>query len=158
MDRAELARRLNFSLLIPGRLAGLGWPFLRLAPEEEVATLLREAGVRVLLNLTEHSYPAGGLEGFERLHLPVVDYEPPSLGQLDAVWARFQALAPGEVLALHCAAGIGRTGTALACLLGRASGLSPREAIAEVRRRRPGSIETLAQERRIAQWLAGDAV
>ena len=46
---------------------------------------------------------------------------------------------------MHCGAGMGRTGTMLACyLVGK--GYSFQDALAHVRQRRPGSVETLEQE------------
>lgn len=153
MDRAELARRLNFSFVLPGRLAGLGWPALRGADPAQVGAFLSQQGVRLLINLTEEPDVQLGPDAPARLRLPTVDYEPPTLEDLDAAWARFGALGDGEALAVHCAAGIGRTGTVLAALLGRARGLDAKAALAELRRLRPHSVETLAQERRVAQWL-----
>ena len=56
-----------------------------------------------------------------------------------------EAVNAGQAVAVHCGAGLGRTGTLVACYL-VAGGLSAEEAIAKVRRLRPGSIETLEQE------------
>ena len=52
---------------------------------------------------------------------------------------------------LHCAAGIGRTGTVAALYLVNL-GLSPEEAIETVRANRPGSIQTQEQERLVFEW------
>ncbi|MHC4885453.1 MAG: phosphatase domain-containing protein, partial [Planctomycetota bacterium] len=57
----------------------------------------------------------------------------------------------------HCGTGIGRTGTMLACYL-VAQGRSADAAIRELRRSRPGSIETRAQIRVVHDYatvLAG---
>ena len=48
-------------------------------------------------------------------------------------------------MVLHCRGGIGRTGTIAARLLVE-FGVAPEEAIRMVRRARPGTIETPAQE------------
>ncbi len=54
-------------------------------------------------------------------------------------------LAAGRRVAIHCQAGLGRTGLLAAGLLVR-SGTGPDDAIAIVRSARPGSIETSGQE------------
>jgi ADP-ribosyl-[dinitrogen reductase] hydrolase len=53
-------------------------------------------------------------------------------------------LCAGETIGLHCGAGLGRTGTVAALILIE-RGFTPSEAIAAVRRARPGAIETAAQ-------------
>jgi atypical dual specificity phosphatase len=53
--------------------------------------------------------------------------------------------ADGKKLVVHCDAGAGRTGTMLACYL-VSKGYDAAKAIGEVRRKRPGSIETPGQE------------
>ena len=153
---AELARRLNFSFVLPGRLAGLGWPFLRNVSPQATAELLRTAGVAVLVNLTGEPYPHAARSALAALRLvdiPVNDYTPPTLKQANELWALFSALPAGQVLAIHCAAGVGRTGTLLACLLGRERGLSAEEAVSQLRLLRPPSVETLEQEEFVAEWL-----
>ena len=58
-----------------------------------------------------------------------------------------------RAVGVHCGAGMGRTGTFLAAYL-VSQGMTAHDAIAEVRRLRPGSIETPAQERAVAQYEA----
>jgi atypical dual specificity phosphatase len=149
------AERLNFSFVLPGRLAGLAWPFPRREPADAPA-LLRAHGITQLVNLSGEPYPEDGrtaLTGIELIDEPVDDYCPPDPEQADRLWARLASLPAGSALALHCAAGMGRTGTLLACLLGRELGLDGAAAVARVRALRPGSVETLAQEEMVDAWL-----
>ena len=55
-----------------------------------------------------------------------------------------KAIAAGRPVGVSCGAGLGRTGTMLACYL-VSNGLDAEKAINEVRAKRPGSIETKAQ-------------
>jgi protein-tyrosine phosphatase len=75
-------------------------------------------------------------------HVPVVDMEAPTLEQVDrALSAITRANERQMGVAVHCTAGLGRTGVILACYF-VTRGLSSSNAIARVRRLRPGSIET----------------
>lgn len=71
-------------------------------------------------------------------------------------WGKHQApphvARSSQAVAVHCALGFGRTGTMLACYLVKERGLAAGDAIAEVRRLRPGSIETYEQEKAVFQF------
>ena len=47
---------------------------------------------------------------------------------------------------VHCLAGLGRTGTILACYLIKHKNMSADDAIQKVREKRPGSIQSFSQE------------
>ncbi len=153
---SSLAGRLNFSVVLPGRLAGLGWPFRPGEDPAAVTAFLRGQGVAVLVNLSGEAYPShaiAALEGIRCVDLTVEDYAPPRPEQVAQAWDLFTSLPKDELLAFHCAAGMGRTGTFLACLAGRELGLDGLAALAWLRERRPGSVETMAQEERVQDWL-----
>jgi atypical dual specificity phosphatase len=108
---------------------------------------LRQQGVEVLLSLTEDRLPRDWTDeaGLLVYHVPLEDMEPPTQEQLDrCVSAVTRALEQNLAVAVHCGAGLGRTGVVLAAYL-VARGLTAPAAIARVRKLRPHSIETEEQ-------------
>lgn len=140
----------NFSFLIPGVLAGSALPGFR-GPLALDLAQARAAGIRRVVTLTEDPLPAWALEqaGLAWLHLPIIDFAGVEVSTLER-FVRYvdEARTVGEPVLVHCFAGQGRTGTCLAAYLVH-QGLSPEEAIAEVRRQRPASIDSLSQERSV---------
>jgi atypical dual specificity phosphatase len=141
----------GFSWIDRPHLAALARP----AAPEELAWLRRQ-GVQLLITLTETPLRRDWLNdaGLLSMHVPVEDFHAPTVDQLDrCVSAIRRARDQGLGVAVHCAAGLGRTGTVLAAYL-VGQGFTPRAAIARVREMRPGSVETEDQER-IVEEFAG---
>lgn len=137
---------MNFDWIVEGRLAAMAMPWPEDYPE------LRRRGVTAVLSLTDRAPAEIEAAGFAFLALPVRDFHAPTPGQLDAAVEFIErTVDSGGACAVHCGAGLGRTGTVAAAWLVR-RGRGAAEAIAEVRRRRPGSVETREQEAAVAAF------
>jgi atypical dual specificity phosphatase len=138
----------GFSWVVEGEIAGMARPDFR---SEAIWTWLAEQNIGLVVSLTHNAPDQGELaaNGLELLHLPVPDFTPPSKETIDDFLkhARFYRH-EGKGIVVHCGAGIGRTGTMIACYLVD-KGFEPAEAIKLVREARPGSIETIEQERAV---------
>jgi ADP-ribosyl-[dinitrogen reductase] hydrolase len=111
---------------------------------------LMEAGEMRQIGLDPERFgQAVAASGLEWLHLPIRNLSVPApdweTGWVVAGEELRRHLGSGGSFAMHCYAGLGRTGTVAARLLVE-SGSGPDEAIAMVRATRPGSIETWEQE------------
>ena len=83
---------LNFSWLVPKRLAGLGRP-----TSKEDVTFLADAGVQHLVSLTELPPSLYGVK-MNMHHIPVIDFAPPTILQVqEFLRLAEQAISRGEV-------------------------------------------------------------
>jgi atypical dual specificity phosphatase len=115
---------------------------------------LREQGIELLLSLTEDRPRRDWVEdaGLLVFHEPLEDMEPPTQEQLDrCVSVLTKALARRMPVAVHCGAGLGRTGVVLAAYF-VTRGLTAANAVARVRRLRPNSVETEEQAVAVEQF------
>ena len=117
---------------------------------------LRRHGIEVLISLTEEPPPRHWVNdaGLLVVNVPVPDMEPPSDRQLDHLLETIRkANAAGMGVAVHCGAGLGRTGTVLAAYF-VSHGMNPRDAVEKIRELRPGSVETVEQEQAIDRFAS----
>jgi atypical dual specificity phosphatase len=147
------ARRRHFvnrvAWLKEGEILGCPYPW-----SDEAFTVLSAEGVSVLVNLHKHPHQANQLSrhGMTQVHLPVADFMPPTPEQLtEGVAAIAEAVAAGKRVAVHCGAGLGRTGTLLACYLVH-HGADAEAAVERVRTIRPGSVETAEQHQAVRDY------
>lgn len=139
----------GFVWLIPGKVAGTPWPGIMRDMSEDLA-LLRDVGVTRLVSLTEIPFPPepAAAYGIACHGFAVPDMQAPPARDALALCQRMdQWILEGEVIALHCRAGLGRTGTLLAaywlwCGKGSRSAL---QAIEHVRRLESAMIQSQPQ-------------
>lgn len=145
----------GFLWLRPGELAGTPLPGVFHDRDYDLAALNR-VGIRHLINLTEHEMEVEGPARFGIVShwFPVIDMAPPSMTQAAAICSLIDRLiAAGEPVAVHCRAGLGRTGTVLAMHL-IWSGQAALEALEAVRRIEPRWVQSEMQIEALEQFRA----
>jgi atypical dual specificity phosphatase len=139
----------SFTWIDGERLGAMARPT---GPEE--LAWLRAQGIQLLISLTEEPPPRNWVEdaGLLLFHMPVEDMSAPTQEQLEkSVKAIERAHAQSMGVAVHCGAGLGRTGVIVAAFL-VGQGVSARDAILKVRRIRPGAIETEDQAQAVFEF------
>jgi atypical dual specificity phosphatase len=135
--------------VVPGLLCGMSRPGLMASAETQYRSLAN-AGIRWLVCLEErceYAIAHARAHGITHLHFPVPDMAPPSFNQaVDLCRHAEHPIRNNQGLALHCRAGLGRTGTALALILAW-FGDAADAAVAKVRRANPMAIQSEAQLR-----------
>ncbi|KAK6906202.1 hypothetical protein I203_100187 [Kwoniella mangroviensis CBS 8507] len=128
---------------------------------------LASIGIKTIITLTEETpLPAHWFQAkpIKNVFTPIPNYYPPSIEQMDII---IQLLNDETNLPLlvHCGGGKGRAGTVIACYLATYGfhppagdrdhpSMSANEAIAALRKIRPGSLETSQQEAFVARWCS----
>jgi atypical dual specificity phosphatase len=136
----------HFHWILPDQLAGMGRPGLLRDVDEDLASIAA-AGISLLLSLTADPVPRSWLRpfGIEGRHYPIPDMGAPSIGDTALLCRTVEkAIRAGKKVAVHCHAGLGRTGTILAALLVW-FGWDSQMAVERVRSEIRGAIQTEGQ-------------
>ena len=132
----------NFSWLIDEKLAGSGIP----TSLDEFEWLLTQ-GVKSIVTMTEKSLPGDWTQKIDYLHIPTADFHAPNMEEIDSAVEFIQnQIQNNQSVMVHCAAGLGRAGTILACYFVKYKKFTAKEAIKKIRKERPGSIQSEVQE------------
>ncbi|MDO8490581.1 MAG: dual specificity protein phosphatase family protein [Dehalococcoidia bacterium] len=143
---------LNFSWIIDGKLAGHQGP----SSVQDLVWLKKQGMLALVRMAEEHKAQVTGSQveqvGLWDCHEPVPDFTAPNPGQVNKM-VNFitKSLSEGRPVGVSCGAGIGRTGTILACYL-VSQGYEAGAAMDEVRAKRPGSIERKSQEEAVKAY------
>lgn len=148
----------SFRWIVPDRLAGTCRPGLVRDLDDDLGSMAL-AGITEIVSLTEAAPPVEHLRsfGFVSRHFPIPDMGVPALNPTLTLCRQIErSVQSGERVAVHCAAGLGRTGTILASVLLLGAATDARDAIRRVRAVEPRMIQNRAQEHfveRIAEAL-----
>ncbi len=137
-------------------------------PEDKIFAAYKKLGVEVVVVLNEISeiqrYTGKDLisyyqaNGMQVIHSPIIDFTAPQPGVWnEAIKEVEDLLQSGKTLAMHCHAGIGRTGMFIACLAQDVLGLQGEDSIAWARNFIPSAVETEYQRQFVLEYQANKA-
>ena len=156
----------RFSWLIDRRLAGSDVPLTfsqyRWLLKQGIQTIVtvREKPLsskwvnQNITTTTTKNSGSGNKQNINYFHLKVKNKDVPSVEQLDNMvdYINNQINNENRPVAVHCSGGKGRTGTMLAAYLIKVQHLSAGGAIEQIRKVRPGSVESKKQELRLYEY------
>ncbi|XP_018614668.1 dual specificity protein phosphatase CDC14B isoform X3 [Scleropages formosus] len=167
-EHYERAENGDFNWIVPGKFLAFSGPHPKskiengypLHAPEAYIPYFRKHNVTTVIRLNKKMYNAKRFtdKGFEHYDLFFVDGSTPN----DAIVSKFLNICENAegAIAVHCKAGLGRTGTLIGCYMMKHYRITAAEAIAWIRICRPGSIigpqQNFVQEKQASLWAEGD--
>uniref|UniRef100_A0A7N9AUY6 protein-tyrosine-phosphatase n=1 Tax=Mastacembelus armatus TaxID=205130 RepID=A0A7N9AUY6_9TELE len=167
-EHYERAENGDLNWIIPGKFLAFSGPHPKskiengypLHAPEAYIPYFRKHNITTIIRLNKKIYDARRFtdSGFEHHDLFFVDGSTPN----DSIVRKFLNICENAegAIAVHCKAGLGRTGTLIGCYMMKHYRLSAAEAIAWIRICRPGSIigpqQNFVEEKQNSLWADGD--
>ncbi|KAM4617103.1 dual specificity protein phosphatase CDC14B isoform 5-T5 [Polymixia lowei] len=167
-EHYERAENGDFNWIIPGKFLAFSGPHPKskiengypLHAPEAYFPYFRKHNITTIIRLNKKMYDARRFtdSGFEHHDLFFVDGSTPN----DSIVRKFLNICENAegAIAVHCKAGLGRTGTLIGCYMMKHYRLTAAEAIAWIRICRPGSVigpqQNFVEDKQSSLWAEGD--
>ena len=126
--------------IIPGKILAMAGPKPIVFPPAKMLPFLNGLGVKTVIRLNRKHYSKEDIPGINHYDLFMKDGSNPSAVRLQQFLCIFREKMPQGAIAVHCRAGLGRTGSLICAYLMQTYGLTADQAIGFIRVMRPGSI------------------
>ena len=154
----ELVENGDMNWLIPNKLLAFASPYntnevqgYRVCTPTDIVPVFRELGITNIVRLNNKTYDEQIFKDAGFTHTEM--FFPDGTCPPEPILVRFLELIEGpDVVALHCKAGLGRTGTLAGCYLIKDFDFTAAEAIGWIRVCRPGSVIGPQQQYLVKYW------
>ncbi len=147
----------------PGHIYRSAMPYSAYDPDGELIPAYKKNDISLIVILSSDEeierltgrdlHSIYKLEGFEILYLPIPDFSTPETDEFRVVFEQVLTRSKsGKGTAIHCHAGLGRTGMFVACLAKLGMDYSSDEAIHWVRKIISGAVEVPDQEQLVRSF------